>query len=169
MVEGRGGPGLMAVVAAAFVALSLIVTLFVLDAAEYNGQYPVETGDKMEYGYSTISLNGWDNYTVVYTATMVNDSTVLFTGVSAERPNLYSGMVLERSLDKHVPDDAGWTLVGLEMLGTPLGQRMVWHYLVPIDGSHRDVYIGSNGITYKIMDAQGNISMQLLASDIEWV
>jgi hypothetical protein len=172
MVE-REGLGLMAMVAAVFVALSLVMTVVVIDGAEYQERYPIQVGDTMAYSSGHTDDNGTTtDYFVYYHVTFVNETTVLMEGSSPERPNGFFGMVFHRG-EWSIADYENQYLQDfrIETLDTSMGLRTVRHYSYLVDSVQSDIYQGENGIMYKMSTKVGDSSSvhELVSSDIEWV
>jgi hypothetical protein len=174
MVEGEERTGLMAAIAAVFVAFSFVATVVIIDSAEYNERYPIHVGDTMVYSLHQVIFGSEINETVSFNVTFVNETHVQMEGSFLEGG--YIGIGFDR---------VGWSGVGnetsdlqfyrIESLQTPMGPRIVEHtcYSGNINDSyyfHIETWYGKGGIPYKWYsnNSCALLEFELLSSDIEW-
>ena len=173
MVKDEERTGLMAAIAAVFIAFSLVVTVVVIDSAEYNERYPIQVGDAMAYSVGHVDDNGTaTDYIVYYHVTFVNETTIIMEGSSPDYPNAFFGMVFHRGEWSIADYDNQYLhLFRIESLDTSMGLRTVKHYSYLEDSVQSDLYQGENGIMYKMSTTFGGSTrvFELVSSDIEWV
>jgi hypothetical protein len=120
MVEGEERTGLMAAIAAVFVAFSLVATVVVINGAEYYERYPIQVGDEMVYSSHSIMFGSEVNETYIFQVTFVNETQILLGSNDA-----FWGLTRVSLFTNNVAPYLQFSRN--ELIQTPLGPRIVEH------------------------------------------